>query len=480
MTQWQVILITLIAYKVVLVTLGIWGQRRTRDSVDFFLGGRKLGPCVAAVSASASSSSAWTLLGVSGAAYTTGLSAVWLFPACVGGFCLNWYVLAPALRRVSHRTGALTLTEVLTGPRGRPLRTALTVCASLIILLSLGSYVASQFQAAGKTFNETFHISMESSILIGGAVILVYTLLGGFWAVSLTDTLQGLMMAAAAVVLPVVALVEVGGPGGLIEGFRAPALQDHLSLWKGLPLFGAVGFVLGTFGIGLGYPGQPHVVNRFMALKEGDHELRRARRIAILWAVIIYSGMIVLGLCGRVLIEKLGDDERILIKLSLELFSPVLAGFILAAVLSAMMSTADSQLLVAASSVTHDLGLGRKSSGSLIGISRVVVVLLTLGSAVAALYVRETIFDWVLFAWSAMGCAFGPLLLVTVLKGPVPPGRSLVSMGLGFSLSVLAYLGPHVGLATQGGVFDRVLPFVVALGVAVIPLPGASPRTPRP
>ena len=344
------------------------------------------------------------------------------------------------------------------------------LCASLIILVSPGCYVSSQFQAAGKTFNETFHISMESSILLGSAVILVYTLLGGFWAVSLTDTLQGLTMAAVAVLLPVAALIEVGGPAGLIDGYRDPALAGHLDLFAGLPFFGAVGLVLGTLGIGLGYPGQPHVVNRFMALKEGDPAMRRARRVAILWAVVIYAGMILLGLCGRLIETKLGDDERILIKLALRLESPVLSGFILAAILSAMMSTADSQLLGAASSVTSDLGLGLKSSWSLIAISRVAVVVVTAGAVMAALHVEETIFNWVLFAWSAMGCAFGPLLLVTVLRGPVSPGRSLLSMILGFSLSVLAYLGPHVGLLTKGGVFDRVVPFVVALVVVVFPV----------
>ena len=470
MSRWQVILVTLIGYKVALLAMGLWGQRRTRDGADFFLGGRKLGPMVAAISASASSSSAWTLLGVSGAAYTVGLSAIWLFPACVGGFCLNWYLLAPALRRVSHRTGALTMTEVLVGPAGQPYRRVLVLCASLIILFSLGCYVSSQFQAAGKTFNETFHISMESSILLGGLVILAYTLLGGFWAVSLTDTLQGLTMAAAAVFLPVVALIRVGGPAGLIQGYQDPALASHLDLFSGLPFFGAVGLVLGTLGIGLGYPGQPHVVNRFMALKQGDVVMRRARRIAILWAVVIYSGMILLGLCGRLIVAKLGDDERILIKLALGLESPVLSGFILAAILSAMMSTADSQLLVAASCVTSDMGWGRNSSWSLIAVSRVAVVVLTAGAMVAALLVEETIFNWVLFAWSAMGSAFGPLLLVTVIRGPVAPVRSLVSMLLGFWLSVLAYLGPHVGLATQGGVFDRVVPFVVALVVVAVPV----------
>jgi len=480
MTRWQVILITLIVYKAVLVALGFWGQRRTRTGVDFFLGGRSLGPTVAAISASASSSSAWTLLGVSGAAYSWGLSALWLFPACVGGFCLNWFLLAPALRRISHETGALTVTEILAGPPGRPLGFLISATASAIILVSLGCYVATQFQAAGKAFNETFQLSRDSSILIGSGIVVLYTLLGGFWAVSLTDTLQGLMMAAAAILLPVAALVHVGGPAAFLEGLQGLRVEGYLDLFQDAPLVGGIGFVAGTLGIGLGYPGQPHVVNRFMALRKGDEALRRAQHIAIAWAVIIYAGMILLGLAGRLIHHQLGDNEKILVRLTNDLFHPVVSGVILAAVLSAIMSTADSQLLVAASSVTHDLRPEGKPSGNLVTVSRITVLMLSAGAVVAALFVRETIFHWVLFAWSAMGCAFGPLLLVTVLKGPVPPIRSFIAMVLGFLLSVAAFFGPHLDLATKGGVFDRVLPFAVSLLVLLIPCPAASPRTPRP
>jgi len=454
------ILVTLILYKIVLVGLGLYAHRRTGDGADFFLGGRGLGGVVASLSASASSSSAWTLLGVSGAAYAWGLPAIWIFPGCVGGFVLNWVVVAPALKRASRASGAITVTQLLADASPGAART-LRVLASVIILVSLTTYVAAQFQAAGKTFAETFGLSMEGSILIGSGIVVVYTLLGGFWAVSLTDTLQGFMMALASVILPVAALVAVGGPVALAERMAAVDVPGYTSVIRA-GFSAGVGFVLALLGIGLGYPGQPHVVNRFMALRD-DTALGRGRIIAIIWAVVVYAGMLLLGWCGRVLFA-LGDQEVVFIIATKELFPPVVAGVMLAAVLSAIMSTADSQLLVAASSVTHDLGLGGDSTVEMVRRSRWVVLLLSLAAAVAAMVGSQEIFRRVLFAWTAMGAAFGPLLLVVILRGPVAPRWAVAAMASGFGLAVAAYLTP----GAAGTVSERVLPFLVALLLAVI------------
>ena len=464
MTHEQTVLVTLVAYELVLVGIGLLAQRRTHDGLDFFLGGRQLGPTVAAISSAASSSSAWTLLGVSGAAYGWGLGALWLFPACVGGFVLNWTIVAPGLRRLSHATGAVTVTELLAGPVGRPGRQAIIVVASAITLLSLGAYVASQFQGAGKTFGETFGLSLTGSILIGATIVVVYTMLGGFWAVSLTDTLQGFLMAATSVLLPLAALIAVGGPTGLVEGLRNIPGANYLSLTRGLPSAAGVGFVLGLFGIGIGYPGQPHVVNRYMALKRGRSILRRARVISIGWAVVVYAGMLLLGLCGRVLYPDLADPEVVLIIAANDLLPAVVAGVMIAAVLSAIMSTADSQLLVAASSISHDLEVGRSSSWNLLSRSRMVVLFLSLGAVGAALYGSQEIFSRVLFAWAAMGSAFAPLILLTVWRGPVSAGATLAAMTTGFLLSVTAYWLPA---SDWKDVVEYIVPWALAFVLAV-------------
>lgn len=462
MSEATAILATLVVYKVVLVAIGLYAQRRTRDAADFFLGGRQLGPWVAALSASASSSSAWSLLGVSGAAYTWGLGALWLFPACVGGFALNWYVLAPRLRRHGVDTGALTVTDLLAGPRGTPGSAAIRRLCTAIVLLSLLAYVAAQFQGAGKTFHETFALSMTTSILLGGGIVVVYTLLGGFWAVSVTDTLQGMVMLLAAVALPIVALVEVGGLGELLHEVSLVPIEGYASLVRNLEGPAVMGFVLGVLGIGLGYPGQPHVVNRFMALRD-EASLGSARTIAMTWAILLYAGMIVLGLCARVLLPELADPEAAFIAATRLLLPPVAAGVMIAAVLSAVMSTADSQLLVAASSVAHDLPGARTEGSGLVARSRVVVLSLSVLAMGAALLGAPEIFSKVLFAWSAMGAAFGPLLLVEVARGPVRVPHRFAAIAVGFGLSVAAYYGVD---EPARGAAERVLPFAVALAIA--------------
>ena len=205
------VLVTLVVYNAILIGVGLWARGRNRDVGDFFLAGRGLGAWVAAISASASSSSAWTLLGVSGAAYAWGLPAIWIFPSTVGGFILNWVWVAPRLRKLAGDEQAVTLSEVIAPESIGHRRSVILRAAALIIVFCFTFYIASQFEAAGKAFESVFDLSKQSSILVGASIVLVYTLLGGFWAVSVTDSLQGLLMAVAALILPIVSLAAVGG-----------------------------------------------------------------------------------------------------------------------------------------------------------------------------------------------------------------------------------------------------------------------------
>ncbi|HUP45096.1 MAG TPA: sodium/proline symporter [Thermoanaerobaculia bacterium] len=462
MSRTHAILVTLITYKIALIAIGIWASRRTHDDSDFFLGGRRLGGWVAALSASASSSSAWTLLGVSGAAYAWGLSALWLFPATVSGFLINWLWVAPRLMTMSRERDSLTLTEFLAGDRGDRFYPAIMRLSAAAILFSFLFYVASQFQAAGHAFASSFGLSTSTAIVVGVIVIVAYTLLGGFWAVSVTDTLQGLLMAGAAVFLPLVALIQVGGFGELVEGLRTVSTTGQLSLTRNYPGILGLAFILGTLGIGIGYPGQPHVVNRFMALRDRA-ALSRGRLISIAWAVVIYSGMLLLGLCGRVLFATVADNEQIFFETANQLLPPVVAGVMVAAVLSAIMSTADSQLLVAASSISWDWQrAGGHEARGLTG-SRIVVIIVSAIATMLAIFAPAAIFSRVLFAWSALGSAFGPPLLVRLAGHRVAPAAVLAAIAAGFGLTVVAHLMPD----GPGDWIERLVPFAIALAISI-------------
>jgi len=457
----NVLIATLILYQVLLLSIGWWASKRTSDNEDFYLGGRKLGAAVAALSASASSSSAWSLLGVSGAAFAWGLPAIWLIPSTMLGFFINWYWIAPRMWRQSRQHNALTLTEFLAGPHGDPARKAIMRIGAVVILFSFTFYVAAQFQAAGHTFAGALGIDPVTAILLGSAIVLIYVMLGGFWAASITDSLQGLLMAGSAIILPVVALFAVGGPGELMASLASEEISTTALWTRQDSLAAGIGFVIGLLGIGLGYPGQPHVVNRFMAMEDED-AIPKARMIALGWAAVIYVGMVVLGWCGRSLVTTLGDGEQVLFALATLLLPAVLAGIMVSAILSAIMSTADSQLLVAASSVSHDMRNGEAPSSKALQMARWVVLLIGIAAVLLAVYSPDAIFSRVLFAWQALAAAFGPLLVVTLWRGPVAPNWRIAAMVAGFTLTVLISWTTE----TPGDIAERYIPMLIALALA--------------
>ncbi len=462
MQNTSAVLTTLFLYNAVLIGVGLWARRRNQEVTDFYLGGRGLGAWTAALSASASSSSAWTLLGLSGAAYAWGLPALWLFPATLGGILFNWAWIAPRLQRLSREEDALTLSALIAPVQLNEHRRPILRLAAAIVVFCFIFYIASQFEAAGKAFESTFDLPKNLSILIGAGIVLAYTMLGGFWAVSVTDMIQGLLMFVTALLLPIASLVAVGGFGPLIDGLRivgttgSPLPPGSISG----PI--AVFFVLGTLAIGTGSAGQPHVVNRFMALKD-ERSLRTARIIALSWSVLVYGGMLILGLCARVLFSDLGDSEQVLFHTAQSLLPGAIAGMILAAVLSAIMSTADSQLLVASSAISYDWNLGdNRPSNTLTNARTTVVIVLILATALALVW-RADIFSRVLFAWSGLGSAFAPLLIVRLSGYRISARGTMAAMLTGFGLTVAFSLLP----TTPGDIAERLLPFLLALGIAI-------------
>lgn len=466
-----VVLITLIVYKIILILIGLWAQRRTHDEEDFLLGGRQLGALSASISYAASAASAWTLLGMTGAAYVLGISALWIALGAVLGAWVAWRWVGPRMMHFSREHKILTLTDFLCHGSG-VYRQRITTAASLIILFAFIFYISSQFQAAGNTFATTFNMKASPSIILGGGIIMAYTMLGGFWAVCLTDTLQGLLMAAAALLLPVSAYLAIGGWQPFIDGLLAVSTPDQLSLsGKNIGLF-AIGAIVGNLATGLGTFGQPHLLARFMAIRD-ETAMRHARHIAMCWYVVVFGGMCFLGLAGQILAPTIENPENLFFHLNNELFPPVLGAILLAAVLSAIMSTADSMLLVAASSLSHDLDGAKRLGIGPVFATRLIIVLLSGLAIWVAIDLPATIFNRVLFAWVAIGSAFGPLIIVRLAGRAVSGRQALLSICCGFVSAVIFSFLPDA----PGDLAERTLPFCCGL----LPLLIAKPqRTKQP
>jgi len=455
------ILAVLVGYKLLLLGVGFWAQRRVQSTEDFFLGGRGLGPVVAAISYSASSSSAWKLLGFSGLTLVIGVSAVWLMLGSILGMFLSWYWLAPKFYRETRADLNLTLTDFLSSGATGKARERIVVAASVIILVSFTLYVAAQFQGAGNMFAATFGLSLPHSVILGALIIFLYTVLGGFWAVSVTDAIQGFIMAGATLMLPIAAVIALGGPASFIDAVIAVATPAQLRLTSSSVGLLALGVVVGNLSVSVSSFGQPHMLVRFMALKD-DRSIRQGRHIAAAWYLVVDVGVLIVGLAGLALQMQLDNPENLFFALTTELFHPLVAGLITAAILSAIMSTADSQLLVSASVVSHDLGLDRRLPFSALAVSRACIGILVVFSVLVTLFMPEAIFSRAVFAWVALGASFGPIVLVRAWGRALTPRASLGAMVTGFVLAVTFYLLPN----TPGDFLERVVPFVCALVIA--------------
>ncbi|MBU2980014.1 sodium/proline symporter [Alteromonas sp. C1M14] len=457
------ILITLVCYKLLLLGVGLWAQKRTSNTTDFFLGGRQLGPIVASISYSASSASAWTLLGMSGLAYTIGLSAIWLCFGAILGAIFAWFWIAPRLMKHCQAKQQLTLTDFLADNAAPQEHLKIRRFATAITLFAFMFYISSQFQGAGNTFASTFSLNATESILLGSAIILTYTLLGGFWAVSVTDTLQGILMILAATLLPLAAWQAAGGWENIAANLATDEYQHLLSLTGKHTGLAAAGVVVGGLAVGLGTAGQPHLASRFMALRN-ERALLQARWIAVAWFAIVFLGMCALGLAGRVLMPELANPETLFFALTTELFPSVLGAILFAAVLSAIMSTADSMLLVSAACVAHDLGVEKRFPGKELQVSRGAMVFISVAAVILALYLPASIFNRALFAWIALGSAFGPILVIKLAGMSVSAQGVFRAMVCSFFLALALYWLP----SAPGDIAERVIPFIVGFVILLL------------
>lgn len=447
------ITITFAAYVLVLLFIGWRAHTRMQDLSDYILGGRRLGRWVTALSAGASDMSGWLLLGLPGYAYAAGFEAWWLAGGLAVGTYANWRLVAAPLRRQSHALGdALTLPAYLENrfaDRSRVLR----LLAAALILLFFLFYTASGLVAGGKLFEQVFGLPYAWAVSIGAIVIILYTLLGGFVAVSWTDLFQALLMVAALMIVPLVALALQGGFEPALQAVerRNPALLEMLSNAEGKPL--GLLAILSLLAWGLGYFGQPHILARFMAIR--DHsQLGDARRIAITWTLIGLAGATLAGLSGIGLLHpplQGTDTEKVFIVLVSQLFHPLVAGVLLAAILAAIMSTADSQLLVSASVLAEDFYrglLGREADDkTMILVGRVAVIVIATLAFSISLNPESMVLDLVAYAWAGFGAAFGPTILLSLYWPRMTRNGALAGMLTG-GLTVVVWK------QLDGGLFE--------------------------
>ena len=345
--------ISFIIYTVGIVLVGLYAAKfASRSTSDYLLASKGLGAWVTALSASASSESGWVTLGLVGTAFNEGLAALWVAPGCLMGYVFNWWVMAHPLRKYAEEHEVYTIPDLLASIY-KDRAVVVRAISVIVIFFMMTAYVAAQFNAAGKAFEAVFHIKYQLGVLIGAGIVVVYTVSGGFRAVAWTDFVQGSLMWLALVVLPIVVIIHAGGFGQMFTTLKSmePGLVNITSKKVG---FAALGLIIGWLGIGLGYPGQPHVLLRFMAARDRK-AINTGRIVAMTWGVFVFTGAVFLGLATRAVFKVLPDAEQALPIISIQLLPGVLAGLMLAAVLAAICSTADSQLLVASSSISHDI-----------------------------------------------------------------------------------------------------------------------------
>lgn len=470
------ILTTFIIYLAVMVAVGIWVYNRTRTLSDFALGGRSLNAPTAALSAQASDMSGWLLLGLPGAVYAAGIGATWIAIGLLIGTYLNWLFVAPRLRTYTeHANNAISLSAYLE-ERFEDRTRLLRAVSAAVIVVFFTLYVASGLVAGGKLFESVFGVDAVLAITVAVVVIVVYAFLGGFLAVSFTDAIQGTLMFLALLVVPLVGIGLLGGFGAMTGALReeSPALLDmgaEASYADGAWGAGSSLSVIGVISLlawGLGYFGQPHILARFMGIRSA-RDIPAARRIGVGWVILTLAGAALVGLVGIGLLdEPLEDPETVFLVMAQELFNPWVAGVLLAAVLAAIMSTADSQLLVSATALTEDFYrafLNRAATERiLVWVGRGTVIAVAVVAYVIALG-GGAVLDIVAYAWAGFGAAFGPVILLSLFWSRMTWAGALAGM-LGGAITVV--LWRQIPALTDTGVYEMVPGWIVATALAVI------------
>lgn len=436
------ILIAMFIYMASVIVIGfMFAKRANKNSGEFFLGGRSLGPWVTAMSAEASDMSGWLLMGLPGVAYWCGIAdAAWTAIGLAAGTYINWLVVSKRLRRYSVKAGeAITLPEFFSNRFHENKKIVMTISAAFILIF-FTVYAASCFVTCGKLFSTLFDAPYIPMMILGAVFVLIYTLVGGFLAESASDFMQALVMIVALTIVVIVGTVSAGGLSAVVDnaksipgffeffGIASPEVNAEgvQQVKDSLPLFGEAGkygflTIISTTAWGLGYFGMPQVLLRFMAIRD-ERELTRSRRIATVWVVISLVVAVFIGVVGRALYPTAlltsSDAESVFILLSTKLLPPILAGFVMAGILAATISSSDSYLLIAASAFAKNIyqGIAHKKATDkqVMFVSRITLLVIAIIAVLISLDEDSVIFTIVSFAWAGFGATFGPIMLFSL------------------------------------------------------------------
>ncbi|MFH1725453.1 MAG: sodium/proline symporter [Elusimicrobiota bacterium] len=477
------------AYFLGLIVIAYFASRRISDIADYFVAGKKLDYWVVAVSSRATGESGWLLLGLTGMGFAVGAHAFWVLMGEMLGVCLCWVYLTQRFKAFTDRYRSITIPDYLESRLGDTSH-LIRVFSAVVLVVFVTAYLSAQLTATGKAFDMFLGVPYKWGVALGMIIILAYTVAGGFVAVAWSDCLQGVLMVAGLTFLPLMALAKVGGLGELFEGLRAldPALLAPMGT-HGHSLKGWLS-AIGLVAIGIGYLGSPQISVRFIAMRDG-REFREGALIAALFTVFADIGAILTGMCGRVLLKTLADQEAVLPTLVGDMLPAFLVGVFIAVVLAAIMSTADSLLILASSAVVRDLYQKvfhpEASDKSLTGLSRVMTVILCVGALAFALTETRLVFWFVLFGWAGISAVFCPVIVLSLFWKGLTRAGALAGMATGFAVTILwntvpigwyeavvpglaGWLGAHgfADIKTLSGLLYEILPATLAATAVTI------------
>lgn len=471
------IIAILILYLLLMLGIGVWAARPSQQgSSDYFLGGKQIGPWAISMSEKASESSGFMTAGLPGEAYSTGMSAAWNAVSSVFSI-FNWVFFAKPLRRLSDILKSLTIPDFLSA-RYQDHTNVMRVVSIVMMTVFQTVYITAQFVAFGVLLEVVAGVDFGTGVLIGAVVTILYTVVGGFFAVTMTDFIQGVLLAMAFVVLPIAGIVNVGGFGEMGSSLTESMGPDFLQPFFGesaLTLAGLIAIISYLF-IGIGFNGAPHVLVRYMALRT-TRDVKRIALIGIIWMMISYYGAVLIGLSGLALFPNIDNPEEIFPRMAMELLPWWLAGIIIAGALSALMSSIDSMLLITSSSIAEDLSnktlaKGKLSQKTTIRISQISTVVIGIVAALVAINPLDSVFWLAVFAWAGLATCFGPPVILSLYWKGVTKWGAIAGMIVGPTVTILWYFWPPLDIYEGGPAFIAALATIVIVSLLTKPPQG--------